>query len=121
MLTVLGDMNYQWLSDGAAIIGAVQTSYTLSSMDVGKKISIAAYYVDSWKTHESVLSSSTKAVILSNIYQRVLFQSADQRQQAKFLTATNTLEDGNGLGVISYQWLRAGVEIKGANQHRLTR
>jgi len=36
--------------------------------------------------------------------------------QNKTLTASNTLADANGLGTVSYQWLREGVAVTGANQ-----
>ena len=41
-------------------------------------------------------------------------------QQGKTLTASNTLEDLDGLGTISYQWLSGDAVISGANQTSYT-
>ena len=111
----LGKINYQWLSDGAAIIGAVQSSYQLSQMDSGKKISVVANYVDGLGASESMTSNS---VVVANINDAPKGSVAVNGTTAKgqTLTASNTLEDADGLGAISYQWLRAGEPIKDATQ-----
>jgi Ca2+-binding RTX toxin-like protein len=115
----LGNMSYQWLSDGASIIGAVQPSYTLSQMDVGKKISVAANYTDGLGKAESMTSSAV-TVVNVNDAPTGLVSISGTTAKGQTLTATNTLEDKDGLGVISYQWLHSGKAIKGANQSTYT-
>jgi hypothetical protein len=39
----IGQMSYQWLSDGVAIIGATQPRDVIAKSDEAKKISVAAY------------------------------------------------------------------------------
>jgi len=115
----LGSMNYQWLSDGAAIIGAVQPSYTLSQMDVGKSISVAVNYVDGLSKSESVTSSAVSVANVNDAPKGVVSISGTSAIN-ETLTATNSLEDADGLGEISYQWLSSGKVIKGANQPTYT-
>ncbi|MDD5754430.1 MAG: hypothetical protein PHN45_06725, partial [Methylococcales bacterium] len=115
----LGKISYQWLSDGASIIGAIQPSYTLSQMDVGKKISVVANYTDGLGKSEGMTSS---AVTVLNVNDAPTGSVSISGTTAKgqTLTATNTLSDADGLGVISYQWLSGGKAIKGANQSTYT-
>lgn len=109
----LGDMNYQWLSDGEAIIGAIQPSYVLSQMDVGKKISVAAFYTDKLGVAESVKSDAIKIENVNDAPKgSVLITGTTAKGQT--LTATNTLTDEDGLGDVTYQWLQDGKDIKGA-------
>jgi Ca2+-binding RTX toxin-like protein len=116
---IVGDMNYQWLSDGAAIIGAVQPTYSLSQIDVGKKISVAAFYTDGLDKTESVISSE---VSVENVNDLPTGSVAIRGTLAKgsTLTALNTLDDNDGMGAVSYQWLREGKEIKDATNPTYT-
>ncbi len=110
----LGKMNYQWLSDGTAITGANQPSYTLSQMDVGKKISVAANYTDKLGTIESVVSSSTAFVSNMNDAPKGSVIISGVMAKGQTLTASNTLRDEDGLGAINYQWLSNGKAISSA-------
>jgi uncharacterized repeat protein (TIGR02059 family) len=109
----LGTMNYQWLSDGGAIIGAIQPSYVLSQMDVGKKISVAANYNDGLGKAESVMSSAVTVANVNDLPKGSVSISGTAAQ-GQTLIATNTLSDADGLGAINYQWLSGGKVIKGA-------
>ena len=115
----LGKMSVQWLSEGAAIIGAVQPSYQLSQLDVGKKISVVANYTDGLGKAESMTSG---AVVVANKQDLPTGSVSISGTTAKgqILTASNTLADQDGLGAISYQFLRAGVPITGATQSTYT-
>jgi hypothetical protein len=112
-------MSYQWLSEGAAIIGAVQSSYTLSQMDSGKKISVAASYTDGLGKSESMTSNAV-TVLNVNDAPKGSVSVSGTTAKGETLTATNTLEDADGLGVIGYQWFRAGAEIKDATKSTYT-
>jgi Ca2+-binding RTX toxin-like protein len=111
----LGKMSYQWLSDGAAIIGAIQPNYVLSQMDVGKKISVSAYYIDAKDTAENVISSAMTVANINDLPKGNV-SIIGKTAKGEVLTATNTLSDVDGLGEISYQWLSGGKEIKGATE-----
>ncbi len=115
----LGKMSVQWLSEGAAIIGAVQPSYQLSQLDVGKKISVVANYTDGLGKAESMTSG---AVVVANKEDLPTGSVSISGTTAKgqILTASNTLADQDGLGAIGYQFLRAGVPITGATQSTYT-
>ena len=55
----LGVISYQWLRAGSVISAATQTTYLLTTADVGKAISVKASYTDLKGTTENVLSSAT--------------------------------------------------------------
>ncbi|GDX85917.1 hypothetical protein LBMAG43_19590 [Methylococcaceae bacterium] len=59
----LGAISYQWLNNGNVIPGATQPTYTLTSADAGKTISVKASYTDLQGTSENVSSESTTVVI----------------------------------------------------------
>ena len=50
------EINYQWQRDEKAIEGAVDSSYVLTDIDVGKNISVIASYTDDNGTEEQVIS-----------------------------------------------------------------
>ena len=55
-------IQYTWMADGKAIEGANSSSYTITAADVGKVISVQAYYYDNAEHEEVVLSNATGAV-----------------------------------------------------------
>ncbi|URQ92795.1 Ig-like domain-containing protein [Pseudoalteromonas sp. SCSIO 43101] len=116
----LGTISYQWLRDGVAISGATNTTYVLSQEDVGAQISVRASYTDGGSTDESVTSSATSAVINTNDAPTGNVTINGTPSQGETLTASNTLADVDGLGSITYQWLRDGVAISGATGTTLT-
>jgi len=110
----LGEVSYQWLRDGNPINEAIASTYTLSDYDVGEKVSVAASYVDDHGENESVTSSPTTSVANLNDAPTgtvTLYGDAIEDQQ---LSVSNTLVDLDGLGEISYQWLRNEISITGA-------
>jgi hypothetical protein len=115
----LGAISYQWLNNGTAINGAPQTTYTLTQNDVGKTISVTASYTDGLGKLESVGSAG---VIISNVNDLPTgsVSISGEAQQGKSLTATNTIQDADGFGVITYQWLNNGAVIPNANQSTYT-
>ena len=58
----LGTLSYQWKANGSAISGATNSTYTLTSAEVGKTITVTLGYVDGGGTSESVSSSQSVAV-----------------------------------------------------------
>lgn len=59
----LGTITYQWKADGVNIIGATNSTLSISSAQVGKTITVVASYTDGGGTVETQASSSTTAVL----------------------------------------------------------
>jgi len=110
----LGEISYQWLRDGVAIDGATGSDYVLTQADVGAAISVSASYTDAQGTAESVTSAATAAVANVNDAVTGDVTISGEATEGETLTASNSLADEDGLGEISYQWLRDGVAIEGA-------
>ena len=58
----LGDFAYQWKADGTNIAGAMDSSYTLTNNEVGKRIMVTVSFTDGIGTEETVTSQPTAAV-----------------------------------------------------------
>lgn len=112
----LGTISYQWFSDDKVISNATQTTYTLTQSDVGKKITVKASYTDMFGTAESVTSSATEAVANINDAPTGSVKIDGKTKQDQILTASNTIADADGLGVISYQWQSNNKDIANATQ-----
>ena len=110
----LGAITYQWLRDGSDIVGATSSTYTLGDADVGAAISVKATYTDGHGTLESVTSAATAAVANVNDAPAGAVTISGTATEDQVLTASNTLTDADGLGTITYQWLRDGSDIVGA-------
>ena len=61
----LGTVAYQWFRGGTKIVGATQSTYTLTNVDIGSTLSVVASYIDGGGTQESVTSSATSAIASS--------------------------------------------------------
>jgi uncharacterized delta-60 repeat protein len=111
----LGPISYQWQRGGVDIAGATGSTYVTTQADVGSVLRVVASYTDAQGTPESVASADTAAVANVNDPPTGGVSIDDTTPtQGQTLTASNTLADADGLGVISYQWQRAGVDIAGA-------
>jgi hypothetical protein len=58
----LGAFSYQWRANGAAITGATNSTYTLTSAEVGKTVTVSLSYVDGGGTTETLSTSPSVAV-----------------------------------------------------------
>jgi hypothetical protein len=58
----IGTINYQWKANDTSINGATQPTFTLTSAEVGKTITVTASYTDQQNTVESVTSLQTSTV-----------------------------------------------------------
>jgi hypothetical protein len=110
----LGAITYQWQRDGVDIAGATGASYTLSWVDVGANISVVASYTDGGGTFETVASAAVGPVANVNDAPTGSVTISGTPEEDQTLTAANTLADEDGLGAITYQWQRDGVDIAGA-------
>ncbi|MBT00015.1 MAG: hypothetical protein CMI01_15240 [Oceanospirillaceae bacterium] len=109
----MGEVTYQWLSNGEIIEGATADSYALTQADVGAEISVRASYTDAYGTDESVTSDIVE-VINANDEPQGTVSITGTPSEGETLTASNDLSDVDGLGEITYQWLRDGEIIEGA-------
>jgi VCBS repeat-containing protein len=109
----LGVFSYQWLRNGAVISGATATTYTLGDVDVGTSISVRVTYTDAHGTAEGPLTSAaTAAVVNVNDVPLGLPVISGTLKDGQVLTAdTSGMSDADGLGVFTYQWKSAGVNV----------
>ncbi|MDD1609278.1 MAG: DUF4347 domain-containing protein, partial [Methylococcaceae bacterium] len=110
----LGSVTYQWQANGVNINGATSATYTLSQADVSKAITVIASYTDGQGSAETVSSTATGAVVNINDLPTGSVTITGIVMQGQTLTASNNLADADGLGIITYQWQAAGVDIGGA-------
>jgi hypothetical protein len=94
----------------------VQSTYSLTQVDVGKKISVKASYTDLLGTAENMTSYSVIPVKFINHLPTGVVTLSGTGLKGQILTATNNLADIDGLGAISYTWLNNGVAIPNATQ-----
>ena len=118
----LGTISFQWLSAGKAILGATKSTYILTSQEEGKNIGVVANYTDKLGTLESVTSITTLKVKNINDLPTgaVTISGEPDPKIGRTLTATNTLADVDGLGVLKHQWLADGKNIVGATASTYT-
>lgn len=116
----ISSVSYQWLRDGKAITGATSTSYELTQSDVGASITVAVLVVDGRGNAGMLAGAGNLQIVNVNDAPsgQVLVQG-DIAEGAQ-LTALSSLHDEDGLGVITYQWLRDGEIISGAESQSLT-
>uniref|UniRef100_Q3AR79 DUF4347 domain-containing protein n=1 Tax=Chlorobium chlorochromatii (strain CaD3) TaxID=340177 RepID=Q3AR79_CHLCH len=116
----LGTIDYQWNADGTAITGAIGNSLMLTETHVGKKITVTATYTDGHGTTESVVSAQTTSVANVNDAPTGTVTITGSATQGQTLTASNTLEDLDGMGSVAYQWQADGMAINGATGNSFT-
>ena len=117
----LGVISWQWNRDSVLIDGATNSTYTLVQADVGAVMTVTASYTDQGGTNESVTSAATAAVVNVNDLPTGSVTITGTAREDEVLTASHTLSDQDGLGVISWQWNRDSViAIDGATNSTYT-
>jgi serralysin len=111
----LGTITYQWRANGINISAATDPTYTLTQAEVGAVITVVARYTDPFGSAESVESGATASVTNVNDPVTGTVTISGTVRQGQVLTATNTLADLDGLGIITYNWHSNGTNISGAN------
>ncbi|MEQ9696099.1 hypothetical protein, partial [Shimia sp. SDUM112013] len=115
----MGPFSFQWFRDGTAIAGATGHTLVLTQSDVGLQISARVSFVDELGTVETMDSAATPAVLNINDPVRGLpVISGEARQGVALLVDTSGLSDADGLGDMTYQWVRDGALIEGATNDR---
>lgn len=111
----MGTLHYQWLRDGEPIPDAIDDEYELDQADVGAEISVTVSYEDGHGTDESATSDATDPVTNTNDDPTGVLLILGTPEEGETLTAfTSALKDDDGVGDLSYQWLRDGSDIPGA-------
>ncbi|MDA9246509.1 hypothetical protein N9P21_02590, partial [Rhodobacteraceae bacterium] len=93
-------VNGSWLD----IYGANSTSFTPNDNEVGLPLRVAVSYEDGRGTSEQIYSSATEAI--ENVNDDPLgavYINGSHREDSK-LTVAHNLQDGDGMGSVSYQW-----------------
>jgi Ca2+-binding RTX toxin-like protein len=117
----LGEFSFQWLRNGNAITSASAENYTLTSADVGKKISLQVQFIDGLGNVESEISPETSAVkgLPKNQKATGSVKIIGTAQQDEILNAdSSAIKDANGFKTtaLKFQWLRNGAPISGATK-----
>ena len=105
----MGIVVYKWQrsTDGSTwtdIAGASTDSYTLTQADVGKYVHVRATYTDLHGTTETVDSATGTSVANVNDTPTGSVSITGNLTQGTVLQATNTLDDLDGMGTVTYQW-----------------
>jgi ribosomal protein S28E/S33 len=117
----LGAFSIQWLRNGSVVGGAVAASYTLGDADVGATISARVSWTDGQGTAEMLTSAALGPVANVNDPLEGALWISGLAQEDQTLTAeTGALDDADGLGALSVQWLRNGAAIAGATASQYT-
>jgi hypothetical protein len=98
-------LNYQWFKDGAAISGAVSSSYALTGSTLNKA---GSYYVVVTNVAGSVTSNTSTVVTPPLITTQPASSSVTAGASATFSVVAN------GTAPLTYQWSKNGVSIPGA-------
>ena len=116
----MGTVSYQWLADGINIEGATDSTLLLTEAQVGKAISVKASYSDGHGSDESVLSAATASVGSVNDAPTGSVLISGSATQGQTLSASSTLLDPDGPGLISYQWRADDNPMENATSDHLT-
>lgn len=122
---------YQWFGNGVYLGDTYlyASSYFLTQADVGKTISVSQleYSVTYDGPYQipnphmgQVYSEATLPIANINDEPMGNVVINGSAKQGQILTVTNTLDDLDGLGVISYQWQANGINITTGNTYTLT-
>ena len=110
-----GSFAYQWYRNGEAISGASVKSYVPGQADVGHVLTVRVIFDAKGAVGpEAVDSGPTAAILNVNDAPTGKVTISGSAKVGATLTVQNTLADEDGLGTLSYQWLRGDTAISGA-------
>ncbi len=120
----LGAFSYQWQADGTDIMGANNSTFTLTQAQVGKTITVEVSYTDAFGTVEPVITSDPTVAVenvndLTTGEVTITGAATATPKQGETLTAVSTVTDEDGLGTFSYQWQADDVAIANSNNPTL--
>ena len=118
------EYGYQWLADDVDIQGASNSTYDLTSDEVGKTIKVKVTFTDDADNEETLTSVATTTVTAAaNNPATGLPSITGTAQAGETLTAgTSGIADADGLTNVeyNYQWLADDAEISGATDSTYT-
>ncbi len=115
----LGAITYTWKADGSTV--GTGATYLLTQAEVGKTITVEARYSDGGGATETVASSAIASVTnINDAPSGSVSIDNTSPAQGDLLTASNTLADADGLGVITYTWKADGSTIGTGSTYTLT-
>ena len=114
---------YRWLADDTEITGVAAASYTLTSSEESKAVTVRVSFTDDAGNAESLTSVATAAAIPANTLATGRPAIGGTPQVDETLTASTTsISDADGLDNASYsfQWLADDAAINGATDATYT-
>ncbi|WP_405473250.1 carboxypeptidase regulatory-like domain-containing protein [Paenarthrobacter ilicis] len=105
-------LTYQWYRTGVAITGATAATYTLTSADLGKTMTVKVTGTKSGFTTAAKTSAATAAVAVGTLTAPVPTITGTAKVGAVLTAAPGTW--GPAPVTLTYQWYRTGVAITGA-------
>jgi Ca2+-binding RTX toxin-like protein len=106
----LGTFAYRWQAsaDGSTgwtdIVGANMDVFTPTQAEVGQHLRLVVSYTDNLGGAELVFSAASIAVVNVNDTPTGTVSIMGPAIQGQTMTATNTLADADGMGIVGYQW-----------------
>ena len=116
----MGTLAYQWTRNGNPIWGANGSSYWLNQDDVGKQISVVVISTDLLGSQETKTTSSVNPTNTNDAPTGNVIITGTLAQYQALIANTSGLSDLDGVGPITYQWLRDGVAVPGATYSTYT-
>ena len=122
----MGSVKYRWFANGEEV--GQGDSYTLKAADKGKTITVKAEYTDGKNHAESVESAKTAEVADSGTTPPPSAPNnppsgnvtiSGTAKVGEKLTASNDLQDDDGLGTIRYRWFANGEEVGQGDSYTL--
>ena len=110
--------SYQWLADDAEITGAISSSYTVATADVGKTLKVRVSFTDDRGTVETLTSRATKVVKLRNFNptgKPIVLGTLEVGQTLR--ADVSGISDRNGMtnATFTYEWTSSYQYIAGAS------
>ena len=102
--------SYQWLADDAEITGAISSSYTVATADLGKTLKVRVSFTDDRGTVETLTSRATKVVKLRNFYptgKPIVLGTLEVGQTLR--ADVSGISDRNGMtnATFTYEWINS--------------
>ena len=122
----MGSVKYRWFANGEEI--GQGDSYTLKAADKGKTITVKAEYTDGKNHAESVESAKTAEVADSGTTPPPSAPNnppsgnvtiSGTAKVGEKLTASNDLQDADGMGSVKYRWFANGEEVGQGDSYTL--
>ena len=101
--------SYQWKADGANINGATSDTLLLGQEQVGAVITVDVTFNDGVFGSQTATSAGTSAVANVNDAPQGSVTFSGAAAPGNDLTASNTLSDEDGIGMVNYEWFVDGV------------